>query len=106
MTSKKNIINKATKPKTQTNKIPYPKTLQSIKRVRTNQKYPTRQRVTRSSKHQQHVSLYALIRFDDDAEGYNHATAKDDKEAGELLDHGFQYVCTTPQGVMMFRKHK
>ena len=42
----------------------------------------------------------------DDAEGYNHATAKDDKDTGELIDNGFQYVCTTPQGTMMFRKRK
>jgi hypothetical protein len=34
------------------------------------------------------------------------ATAKDDKEAGELIDQGFQFVCTTPQGIMMFRKTK
>ncbi|MCW4046772.1 MAG: tyrosine-type recombinase/integrase [Candidatus Bathyarchaeota archaeon] len=47
-----------------------------------------------------------LVPFDDDAEGYYHATAKDDKEAGELIDQGFQYVCTTPQGIMMFRKRK
>jgi site-specific recombinase XerC len=47
-----------------------------------------------------------LVPFDEDADGYNHATAKDDKEAGELIDHGFQYVCTTPQGIMMFRKRK
>jgi integrase len=47
-----------------------------------------------------------LVPFDDDAQGYNHATAKDDKEAGELIDQGFQYVCTTPQGIMMFRKRK
>ncbi len=47
-----------------------------------------------------------LVPFDDDAQGYNHATAKDEKEAGELIDQGFQYVCTTPQGVMMFRKRK
>jgi integrase len=47
-----------------------------------------------------------LVPFDDGAEGYYHATAKDDKEAGELIDQGFQYVCTTPQGIMMFRKRK
>jgi integrase len=47
-----------------------------------------------------------LVPFDDDAESYNHATAKDEKEAGELLDQAWQYVCTTPQGIMMFRKPK
>ena len=47
-----------------------------------------------------------LVPFDDDAENYYHATAKDDKEAGELIDQAWQFVCTTPQGVMMFRKAK
>jgi integrase len=47
-----------------------------------------------------------LIPFDDEAENYYHATAKDDKEAGELIDQAWQFVCTTPQGVMMFRKAK
>ena len=47
-----------------------------------------------------------LVPFDDEAENYNHATAKDDKEAGELIDEAWQYVLTTPQGVMMFRKAK
>jgi hypothetical protein len=47
-----------------------------------------------------------LIPFDEDSQGYTHATAKDDKEAGELIDNGFQFVCTTPQGIMLFRKHK
>ncbi len=47
-----------------------------------------------------------LVPFDEDAEGYHHARARDDKEAGELIDQGFQYVCTTPQKIMMFRKRK
>jgi len=47
-----------------------------------------------------------LIPFDDEAENYHHATAKDDKEAGELIEQAWQYVLTTPQGVMMFRKAK
>jgi integrase/DNA-directed RNA polymerase subunit RPC12/RpoP len=47
-----------------------------------------------------------LVPFDDDAEGYYHAAVKTDAEAGELIDQGFQYVCTTPQGTMMFRKRK
>jgi hypothetical protein len=41
-----------------------------------------------------------------DAEAYYHATAKDDKEAGELYDQGFRYDCTTPHGLMMFIKKK
>jgi len=47
-----------------------------------------------------------LVPFDDEAENYHHATAKDDKEAGELIEQAWQYVLTTPQGVMMFRKAK
>jgi hypothetical protein len=47
-----------------------------------------------------------LVPFDDEAESYSHATARNEFEAGELLDQAWQYVCTTPQGVMMFRKAK
>jgi hypothetical protein len=46
------------------------------------------------------------VPFDEEAQGYHHATVKDDKEAGELLDQGFRYECTTPQGTMMFIKKK
>lgn len=47
-----------------------------------------------------------LIPQDEEAESYHHATAKDEKEAGELIEQGWQYVLTTPQGIMMFRKVK
>jgi integrase len=47
-----------------------------------------------------------LVPFDEEAEAYHHAIAINDKEAGELIDQGFQYVCTTPQNIMMFRKRK
>jgi 5,10-methylene-tetrahydrofolate dehydrogenase/methenyl tetrahydrofolate cyclohydrolase len=47
-----------------------------------------------------------IVPFDEDAEGLHHATAKNDKEAGELLDQGFRYECTTPQGIMVFIKKK
>ncbi|MBW3018986.1 hypothetical protein KY329_02255 [Candidatus Woesearchaeota archaeon] len=43
--------------------------------------------------------------FDDDTEGWHRATARNDIEAGEL-DKGFQCVCTTSQGIMIFRKGK
>jgi len=46
------------------------------------------------------------VPIDDDAKAYHHATARDDKDAGELLDQAWQYVCTTPQGIMLFRKAK
>jgi hypothetical protein len=32
--------------------------------------------------------------------------ARDEKEAGDLINKGFQYVCTAPQEIMMFRKRK
>ncbi len=47
-----------------------------------------------------------LVPVDDEAENYHHATAKDEKEAGELIEQAWQYVLTTPQGIMMFRKPK
>jgi integrase len=47
-----------------------------------------------------------LVPFDEDAEGFYHATAKDEKEAGELYDQGYRYDCTTPQGIMLFIKKK
>jgi integrase len=47
-----------------------------------------------------------LVEFDEESQNYYHATARDEKEAGDLIDKGFQYVCTTPQGIMMFRKRK
>lgn len=47
-----------------------------------------------------------LVPFDDDAEGYYHAVARDEKEAGQPIDQGFQYVCTPTQDIMMFRKKK
>jgi hypothetical protein len=47
-----------------------------------------------------------LVPIDDEAENYHHATAKDAKEAGELIEQAWQYVLTTPQGIMMFRKAK
>jgi hypothetical protein len=46
------------------------------------------------------------VPIDDDAESYHHATAKDAKEAGELIEQCWQYVVTTPQGIMLFRKAK
>jgi hypothetical protein len=45
-----------------------------------------------------------LVTFESDE--YNSATAKTTKEAKELLEAGFEYICTTPQDVMLFRKRK
>ena len=38
--------------------------------------------------------------------GWTSKGATNDKEAKELIDNGFQYVCTTPQNIMLFRKRK
>jgi integrase len=46
-----------------------------------------------------------LITFDQDDE-YTCKATKDDKEATDLIEHGFQYVTTTPNGLMLFRKRK
>ena len=47
-----------------------------------------------------------IVEFDEESQNYHHAIAKDEKEAGELIDNGWTYILTTPQGVMMFRKRK
>ncbi|MBN1784204.1 MAG: site-specific integrase [Candidatus Bathyarchaeota archaeon] len=45
-----------------------------------------------------------LVTFESDE--YNSSTAKTTQEAKELLEAGFEYICTTPQDVMLFRKRK
>jgi len=47
-----------------------------------------------------------IIEFDEESQNYHHAIARDEKEAGELIDNGWTYICTTPQKIMMFRKRK
>jgi integrase len=47
-----------------------------------------------------------LVEFDEESGNFHHATAKDENDAGELIDKGFSYVCTTPQGIMLFKKRK
>ena len=37
---------------------------------------------------------------------YNSSTAQTTKEASQLVEAGFEYICTTPQDVMLFRKRK
>jgi site-specific recombinase XerD len=46
-----------------------------------------------------------LITFDQDDE-YTCKATTDNKEAQDLIEHGFQYVLTTPNGLMLFRKRK
>jgi len=45
-----------------------------------------------------------LVSFDEDDS--TSKTAKTIKEAGELVEAGFEYVYTTPQNIMLFRKRK
>lgn len=47
-----------------------------------------------------------IVQFDEESQNYNHAVARDEKEAGELIDNGWTYILTTPQNIMMFRKRK
>jgi integrase len=47
-----------------------------------------------------------IVEFDEESQNYNHAIARDEKEAGELINNGWTYVLTTPQNIMMFRKRK
>jgi integrase len=47
-----------------------------------------------------------IVEFDEENQNYHHAIAKDEKEAGELIDNGWTYICTTPQNIMLFRKRK
>jgi integrase len=47
-----------------------------------------------------------IVEFDEESQNYHHAVAKDEKEAGELIDNGWTYVLTTPQNIMMFRRRK
>ena len=47
-----------------------------------------------------------LVDNDEENQNYHHATAKNEKEAGRLLEEGWDYVLTTPQDIMMFRRRK
>ena len=47
-----------------------------------------------------------LVEFDEESQNYYYAIVRDEKEAGDPIDHDFQYVCTIPQGIMLFRKRK
>jgi len=45
-----------------------------------------------------------LIDFKSDE--YVCKTAENAKEAAQLVEGSFEYVCTTPEGIMLFRKRK
>ena len=44
--------------------------------------------------------------FNEASDEFYSATAKTTSEAAKLIEAGFEYVCTTPQNVMLFRKRK
>ena len=46
-----------------------------------------------------------LIKMEKEDSFYS-ATAKTATEAKDLIESGFEYVCTTPEEVMVFRKRK
>ena len=53
----------------------------------------------------QNTLIYTqLVDFKNDE--YVSKVAKNAKEACELIEAGFEYVCTTPENIMIFRKHK
>ncbi len=45
-----------------------------------------------------------LIDFEGD--DYASKATKDSEEARQLIENGFEYVCTTPNEIMLFRKRK
>jgi hypothetical protein len=51
------------------------------------------------------LALQSLIKFEKEDDFYS-ATAKTSNEAKELIESGFEYVCTTPDNIMLFRKRK
>lgn len=46
-----------------------------------------------------------LVKFQESDE-YNSAVAKTAEEAKQLIESGFDYICTTPEQLMIFRKRK
>ncbi len=45
-----------------------------------------------------------LMKFEKD--DFYCSTAKTSNEAKQLIESGFEYVCTTPEDIMLFRKRK
>ena len=46
-----------------------------------------------------------LLQFEKD-DNYTCKVAQDEKQATELIESGFEYVTTTPNNLMLFRKRK
>jgi hypothetical protein len=47
-----------------------------------------------------------LKKLDERAREYHSATATKTNEAEKLVQAGFEYVCTTTENIMLFRKRK
>ena len=45
-----------------------------------------------------------LVDFEGDE--YTSKATKDTKQARQLIENGYEYVCTTPDEIMLFRKRK
>ena len=84
----------------------------SLRHFKATQEYATTQNILHVKEILGHRNINStlvythLVPFDEEAEAYCHAIAKDDKDAGKLFEQGFRYECTTPQGIMMFIKKK
>jgi site-specific recombinase XerD len=50
--------------------------------------------------------FYVQLIVHDNEEEYTVKTATNTKEATDLLEHGFTYVTSTPDNIMLFRKRK
>jgi len=44
--------------------------------------------------------------FDFEGDEYTSKATKNTEEAKQLIEAGFEYVCTTPDEIMLFRKRK
>jgi hypothetical protein len=52
-----------------------------------------------------YINLENAIFLNDSSE-WTCKTAKDTNEATKLIEVGFEYITTTPEGLMLFRKRK
>jgi len=50
------------------------------------------------------IKYTQLVDFKGD--DYTSKAIKDSEEARQLIENGFEYVCTTPEEIMLFRKRK
>ena len=50
--------------------------------------------------------IYTQLAKIEKKDEFHSATAKTTEEAKQLVENGFEYVCTTPEELMLFRKRK